>query len=127
MIHPIRVIFRSLTDGDELGAGHIQRISRPHGGVVRSIYAKAHHINPSEDGEPAYRVRIYGGDPASSCWQLELQATSLGEDSRTPDVLHQGIEVYLPDMFWLTYELVGSVASTGARLELEMLLEGARG
>jgi len=123
MLNPVRVMFRALTSEGEEGTGHVQRVCLPRAGRLRSIYARGHGLLPGEDPGALYRVRVYAGNPVSSCWHLELTASSIGDDARTPDVLHQGLEVHLPDTFWVTYQLLNASAGAQSLLHVELLVE----
>ena len=123
MLNPVRILFRDLTDEGEEGAGHVHRVRLSRAVKLRSLYAKGNGLTPGESAGDLYRVRIYADDPRSSCWHLELKAASRGEDSRTPDVLHQGLEIHLPDTFWATYQLLNAGIGPKSMLHVELLVE----
>lgn len=123
MLSPVRAVFRSVEVGEEDETGHEERVSLPVPVRLRAIYAKGIGLLGEASPGDLYRIRIYAGNPQGSCWQLELVASSLGEGARTPDVLHQGLDLYLPGTFWVTYQLLAARAEAGARLTVEMLLE----
>lgn len=122
MLSPVRVVFRSVTVGDETAALHEERVAFPGAVRLRGLYAKGTGLTAGEAGDQ-YQIRIYAGPPQGSCWQLELVAATLGGDSRTPDVLHQGLDIHLPGTFWVTYELLSAGAESGAFVVVELLLE----
>lgn len=123
MLSRVRINFRDLSDGEEVSPGHIYPVRLPQASKLQSIYSKAHDLTPGASGGSPYRVRIFASEPASSCWQLELKADSLSEDARTADTIHQGLNLHLPETYWVTYQLLDATFVSSAILQVEMLVE----
>lgn len=122
MVSSHRVVFRAVSAGAEDAAHHEALVRLPGAVRLRGLYSKGTGLTAGEaDGQ--YRIRLYAGPPSGSCWLLELVATSLGDDARTPDVLHQGLDLPLPGVLWVTYELLSAGAGSGASVLVELLLE----